>query len=67
MRRRTGLVEDLMEIAARLPWFLSVALAGVLYVACHLLADGAAAPVTSPGDLGMFAARQLGRTTAAIL
>lgn len=67
MRRRVGLVEDLMEIAAHLPWFVSVVLAGVLYCACHLFASGAVAPAARPGDLRIFAADQFGRTIAAIL
>jgi restriction system protein len=56
-----------MEIAARLPWFVSLALADVLYVTCHFFATAAPTAVTSAADLGMFGARQFGRTLAAML
>ena len=41
MSKRTGLVEDVMELAVRLPWGISVALALTEYIALHVLASAA--------------------------
>jgi hypothetical protein len=67
MRGRNNAFDDFMKIAARLPWFVSLALAGALYITCHFFAASAPVPVASGADLGTFAARQFGRTIAAIL
>jgi restriction system protein len=57
-----------MEIAARLPWFVSLLLAFASYVTCHVFATAPAAPpLASAADLGTTAARQFGRSIAAIL
>jgi restriction system protein len=55
-----------MEIAARLPWFVSVALAVALYALCHFFATSTAGAVASVADFGTLAAQQFGRTIAAI-
>lgn len=48
-RRRTSPFEDLLEIAARLPWWLGVALAVVFYVWLHHVATE---PMpTAPADM----------------
>jgi restriction system protein len=67
MRRRTGLFEDAMEIAARLPWGVSVALAGAAYIVLHVLASSAPAHPANTSELGVFAGRQLLSTIARFL
>jgi hypothetical protein len=52
MRRRTGLFEDVIEIGVRLPWGVSVALAGTLYIALHVLASPVPAHRPTLGSLG---------------
>lgn len=67
MRRRAGLFENLMEIAVRLPWAVSVALAGALYILLHVFASAAPAHPTNASELGVFASRQLLSTIASFL
>ena len=75
MRRRTGPVEDVMEIAARLPWGVSVALAGTVYIALagtvyialHVLASTAPARPTDAAQLGLYAGWQFISTIAYLL
>ena len=67
MRRRAGLFEDLIEIAVRLPWAVSVALAGALYILFHVFASAAAVHPTNASELGVFASRQLLSTIASFL
>jgi restriction system protein len=66
MRRRAKLLEDVMELAGRLPWMLSLALAALLYVVLHILAGMAPAPLPKADALGAFALHQFARTIAAI-
>lgn len=63
-RERTGLVDDLLAIGARLPWWANLALAVISYVAMHLVASQPPGTVTTTEELGEFAARGLFRTLA---
>lgn len=65
-RERKGVADDLLEIAARLPWWVSVAIAVVSYVALHAIAGRELATATSPQDLGRVASQAFFRTLAAI-
>jgi restriction system protein len=62
--RRAGLVEVLMEVAARLSWAASVVLAGALYVLLHVVATTAPVHPAVTNELGVFAGRQLLSTIA---
>jgi restriction system protein len=67
LSKRTGLVEDVIEIGLRLPWGVSVALAGTAYIVLHVLASPAPAHPTDTGELGVFAGRQLLSTIAGFM
>ncbi|MGH8771235.1 MAG: hypothetical protein ACREV2_08675 [Burkholderiales bacterium] len=43
-RRRQGLFEDLLDIASKLPWWLSLLLAVISYFGLHHLASQEVAP-----------------------
>lgn len=65
-RRRTSEIEDLLDLAAGLPWWLGLAIAAASYVLLHPLADIPIPQATKPGDLaGPFTA-QIIRTGAMI-
>lgn len=52
-RRKTSPFEDLIGIAGKLPWWISVALAVVSYLALHAVASRPVTPVSvAPGQLG---------------
>lgn len=67
MARRTGLLDDLMEISVRLPWWAGVALAVVSYLGLHAVAGISAPNPTAPGQMGDFMQRQLFKTFASVL
>jgi restriction system protein len=67
MSRRTGLFEEVIEIGVRLPWGVSVALAGTAYIVLHVLASPAPAHPADTDELGVFAGRQLLFTIASFL
>jgi restriction system protein len=67
MHRRAGLLDDLMEIAGRLPWGVGVAVAVGLYILLHALASTTPAPATSTALLGSFVIRQFLWIVASIL
>jgi len=67
MRRRTGLIDDLMHIGARLPWGVAVALAIIFFGALHYLAGLGPSIPDGVGKFGTFAGRQLVTTFASIL
>jgi restriction system protein len=67
MRRRTGLLEDLLELGARLPWGISVTLAAAAYVLFHIAASPVLAHPTNASELGAFAGRQVLSTIASFL
>jgi restriction system protein len=67
MRRRTGLLDALMDVGARLPWGVTMALAIVLFGALHYLAGLTPAVPDGTSKLGLFTARQLITTFASIL
>lgn len=67
MSRRTGFVEDVLQISASLPWYVSLAFGAALGVFCHFVATGTVAPPAAPADPTTFAVRQFARSVAALL
>lgn len=65
-QRKQGLLFDVMEIAARLPWWIGVILAVVLYLVLHQFAVAEVIAPTKPGEMGLFAGKQFFRTAAGI-
>jgi restriction system protein len=66
MAKRQGAVEDIVEIAAKLPWWVGVLLALVAFAVLHSVA---AMEITAPNGvqgLGDFAVKQFIRTLAVI-
>lgn len=67
MRRRHGSVESLLPVAMRLPPALTVALAIVSYLGCHLVAGLEPALPKDTHGLTIFALEHYASTLAAIL
>jgi len=65
-RRRTSEIEDLLDLAASLPWWLGLAIAAASYVLLHPLADIPIPQATKPGDLAGPLTAQIIRTGAMI-
>ena len=54
LREKQGLLKTLIGLAARLPWWLGLALALVSYVALHILAQKPVPATMQPGQTGSF-------------
>jgi hypothetical protein len=69
MGRRKGELTLLMEVASKWPWKVSVALAPISYLVCHLIAAAVNPPasITGPGDMGSIVIRGYIHTFAALL
>ena len=63
-KRKQGAFEDLIDIAAMLPWWVGVLLAFISYFVLHHYATAVVAPPTSVAQLGANVASQLGKTLA---
>lgn len=66
-RRKTGLFEDLFEIAATLPWWVGLLLALISFIGFHSVAQIDIVPPSQPADLGHNISRQLFKTLSSIL
>lgn len=67
-RRKTSAFDDLIHIASRLPWWLSVLIAFVAWLFLHSVAISAPpAAITAPTQYGDFIAGHLWRTFAMFL
>jgi restriction system protein len=66
MARRGGLVEDVLDIATNIPWWLSVVLAIVIYFALGPIAEMDVPKASNVKDAGEAAATQIYKTVAAI-
>lgn len=64
--RRRGLADDLLAVATRLPWWVSVAVALISFVVLHAFSGIDAGTATTTKDLGTVASRGLFRTLASI-
>ncbi len=51
MARRASMLEDAMDLTARLPWQVGVGLAIVTFVVLHMLGAGAMHPQPAPRDV----------------
>jgi restriction system protein len=66
--QRKSALEDLIDLASRLPWYVSLVFAVVSGVVLHALAAALSAPrIETPGALGGVVARGLYGTIAALL
>lgn len=65
-KERKGAADDLLAIAAKLPWWASLLIAAVTFVVLHQIADQDVGTATSTKDIGAVAARGLYRTLANI-
>ena len=52
-KRHGGVLRDLFEIAAMLPWWLEAGLALAAYIVFHSIATGDIATTTMPAEVGM--------------
>ena len=62
--RRKGAAEDLLAIAAKLPWWVSLVIAVVSFAVLHSVAGQDVGSVTSAKDIGRLAAKGLYRSLA---
>lgn len=65
-RRNRGVLGDLFEIAAKLPWPVSVGLAVIVFLVLHSFAAQGPTAVTSTREIGAVAARSVFTTLASI-
>lgn len=65
-RRRQSLIEDLIEITSKLPWWLGVVLAGVVYLWLHSMAVGEVTAAVQPGKMGDFVGQHLFKSLASV-
>jgi len=65
-RRSGGLVEDLLTIFSRLPWWVGVIVAALAYVLLHQVAVQPVPLQTQPGQVGGMAVQTIWKTLAGI-
>ena len=65
-RRNRGLVEDVTELVAKLPWWVGVLLALALYAGLHAAAVRPITQATQLGQFGVTVVQTLGQTLAGI-
>lgn len=65
-RRKQNLVEDLIDAASKLPWWMDVVLAIVAYLWLHSIAATEVTAVTQPGQMGQIVSQTLFKTLATI-
>lgn len=65
-RRRHSLVEDLIAITSKLPWWLGVVLALVSFAWLHSIAVSEVTAVVQPGKMGDIVGQSLIRTLASL-
>jgi len=63
-RRRQSALEDLIDVAALLPWWAGVALAIVAYLVIHPIAEAPPPTATTMQEMGQAVSKQLYRTLA---
>lgn len=63
-RKQTGIAGDLMDLVARLPWWVGIALALGSYLLLHGIAAQAVVPTSQPGQLGAMLTQTLWKTGA---
>ncbi len=65
-RRRSSPVEDLFELAARLPWWLCLILAVISYAVLHPIAVAPVAVNPAPGQMGTMVTDMVWRSFAGV-
>jgi restriction system protein len=65
-RRKQNLIEDLIAITSKLPWWVGVVLALVAYVWLHSVASGEVTATAQPGHLGQLVTQNLFKTLASV-
>jgi restriction system protein len=65
-RRRQSLLEDLIEITSKLPWWVGVVLAIAAYVWLHAIAGTEVTAVAQPGKMGEVVRQNLFKTLATV-
>lgn len=63
-KRKQGAFEDLIDIAALLPWWVGVLLALITYFVLHYFATAVVAPPMTPGHMGTAVIYQFGKVLA---
>lgn len=63
-RHKNSLIEDIIEIASKFPWWVGVVLAIVSYGVLHVYALSQVGTLTGPGQMGNFMMKSLTRTLA---
>ena len=64
--RKQSFIEDLIEITSKLPWWVGVVLALVLYVWLHSVAVSEVTAVSQLGKMGDFVGQHLFKTLASV-
>ena len=65
-RKRTGLLEDLLDLAALLPWWLDVVIAVLIFISLHRYAAAPVAVSTDIAQAGNIASAQFFKALANI-
>ena len=65
-RRKQNLIEDLIEITSKLPWWVGVVLAIAAYAWLHSVAVSEVTAVVQPGKMGDFVGQSVFKTLASI-
>ena len=65
-RRKQNLIEDLIEITSKLPWWVGVVLAIAAYIWLHSVATTEVTAVAQPGKMGELVTQTLFNTLASI-
>lgn len=63
-RKKTSPAEDLMDLVAMLPWWAGVALAVLLYLLLHRVANQEVVTAVKPGEMGTMVTQTLWKTLA---
>jgi len=58
-RQKTSLLEDMVEVAGKLPWWVCIIMALVSYLILHAFASRPMLPVTGPGQMGEAVRRSM--------
>lgn len=66
-RRKQNLIADVVELAARMPWWLSLLLAAVLYFVLHAFAARPVPAAGQPGQIGSASAIAAAHAIAGVL
>jgi restriction system protein len=67
MARRQGLFDDLVAIAAKVPWWVAVLLAAASYAGLHYVASGTFVAPATPKAIGDIVVLQMARVLAGIM